>query len=721
MVEAKQTTITGFLDRVIFRNDVNFFSIAEVRVGNNGDKVVICGILPGVQCGETLEMTGTWVVHEKHGPQFNVEKFESKLPSDVNGIRRYLGSGLIEGIGKIYAKKIVDHFGTETFHVLSSESSRLTEVEGIGPMRAEKIKEAWNTQFAIRDIMIFLRTYGVTNALCMKLYEKYGNDARNILETNPYRVSREVHGIGFRTADKIAKNMGIPTTHISRIDAGIIRVLSESEQNGHTCIHRDQLIKSSQILLELPRERIDSRVENLISSSELCVLSDGIVQKSYLRSAEDSIEKCLQNILFDKDSTLPDIWTEKAIDWAQKRESLTFAPEQIAAIESALTNKVSILTGGPGTGKTTILRSLVSILLAKKASVVLCAPTGRAAQKISETTGHKAQTIHRLLQYKPGEHTFLHGEGMPIKADFVVIDEASMIDVFLASSLLKAIPTTAHVMLVGDTDQLPSIGPGSVLDDMIRSEKFCVTCLRKIFRQEECSSIVSVAHSILGSSNSHPATVRSFSEINPSDDFHFVETCDPDDCMGKITTLCRKYLPTWYNVDPINDVQVLVPVHKGIIGTENLNSTFQNIFVDKEFGTNWTQFRIGDKVIQTKNNYEKNIFNGDLGRITHLDGDDCSAIVNFSGETVSLSRNNLSDMNLAYAISIHKSQGSEFPIVVIALMKQHYVMLHRNLLYTAITRGKNKVFIVGDPIAYSVAMQNREKMQRLTGLYAKTI
>ncbi|MDR2737898.1 MAG: ATP-dependent RecD-like DNA helicase [Puniceicoccales bacterium] len=715
----QRSTLTGILDRIIFRNDANSYGVVEVVVGEVGNRITACGIFPGVQCGETLKMVGTWTINEKYGRQFSVESFEAELPSDVNGIRRYLGSGLIEGIGKIYAKKIVDHFGAETFGVLSTESSRLLEIEGIGKHRTSKIKEAWESQFAIRDVMIFLQTYGVTNSLCMKLYEKYGTHARSVLETDPYRVAQEVHGVGFKTADKIAKNIGIPMTHTSRIDAGIMHVLSQAEDDGHTCILRQHLLKSTQILLELSRERIDARVENLISFGRLCALSDEIVQKSSMQKMENTIERCLRNILFDKSSTLPSIWTEMAIDWVQKRESLAFAPEQIQAIESALTNKVSILTGGPGTGKTTILRSLVMILSAKKANVVLCAPTGRAAQRISETTGKGAQTIHRLLQYKPGEHAFLHDEATPLKLDFLIIDEMSMVDTFLAASLVSALPTTAHVLFVGDTDQLPSVGPGNVLGDIIRSGKFHVTRLNKIFRQEACSEIVAVAHDIIRSEITYPVSVRSFEAIDPSRDFHFMESETPEDCLEKVMTLCRKYLPVWYNVDPIDDVQILVPVHRGSIGTESLNATFQDAFVPKEYGAPWTPFRVGDKVIQTKNNYEKNIFNGDLGRIMHLDGETHSVTVKFGAEIVTLGKLNLTDLGLAYAISIHKSQGSEFPIVVIALLRQHYVMLQRNLLYTAITRGRNKVFIVGDPKAYGIATQNRERARRLTGLYGK--
>lgn len=710
-------TIVGQLERVIFKNDGNGYCVVEIRTTKTGDKFTACGMLPGVQCGETLELTGTWTTHDKHGLQFNIEKFESKLPSDIHGIRRYLGSGLIDGIGKIYAKKIVDHFGTETFNILSNESSRLLEIEGIGECRAKKIKDAWRSQFAIRDVMIFLQTYGVSNALCLKLYEKYGDEARHILETDPYRVSQEVNGVGFKTADKIAKNIGIATTHPSRIDAGLLHVISCYEEEGHTCIPLAQLIKSSQVLLELSPERIEKRIQNMITFGKLCMITDDIIQKSSMRKTEESIEKCLYNIIHDKASTLPDIWTERAIDWVQSRESMSFANEQISAITSALTNKISILTGGPGTGKTTILRALVSILTAKRVKVVLCAPTGRAAQKLSETTGQQAQTIHRLLQYTPSENQFSHNEENPLKLDFIIIDEASMVDTYLACALFRAIPTTAHVVIVGDIDQLQSVGPGNVLGDIIRSQKFPVTRLNKIFRQDACSEIVSVAHDIINSVDSRPTTVQSINEINPLHDFHFIESTTPEDCLEKIIALCKDHLPKWYNIDPIDDVQILVPVHKGTIGTENINTAMQNTFIDNSCCSSWTTYRIGDKVIQSKNNYDKNIFNGDLGRIQYIDDTDNATTIRFNDDCVTLNKSNMADINLAYAISIHKSQGSEFPVVIIAILRQHYIMLQRNLIYTAITRGKNKVFIVGDPTAYSIAVNNKERAQRLTGLY----
>lgn len=718
MIESTaEEELCGILERIIYRNPSNGYSVGELMLEDNGSRAVVCGLMPNTQCGELVAVIGHWVEHEKHGRQFEFSKIESRLPSDVKGIRRYLGSGLIEGIGKVYAKKIVDHFGKDTFSVLSTASARLLEVEGVGRQRAAKIKEAWDQQFAIRDIMIFLQTYEVPNSICLRLYDMYGQRAREILETDPYRVSREVPGIGFKTADKIAKNIGIPETHFSRVEAGILYTFGVFQEAGNTCVAREQLIKHAQILLKISPDRISDQLDKMLTYKQIFTTDSGMLQLSILRNAEYRIACSLARIVQDTDWTAPKLDIERAIIWAQGREGFEFAHEQIEALRSALHSKLNIITGGPGTGKTTILRALVAILSAKHAKIVLCAPTGRAAQRLFETTGLEAKTIHRLLKYDPSVGKFAYNEDNQLEVDYLIVDESSMLDTFLAASLVQAIPSTSAIMFVGDIDQLPSVGPGNVLNDLIRSEIFNVSRLNKIFRQEGCSDIVKVAHAIRNDDTNYPCPyVNDIAQIDPKHDIHFLLSIDPQDCANKIVALCQRYIPQWYRIDPINDVQILTPMHKGLVGTDALNHTLQDVFIDKSYGVEWAQFRVGDKVIQSRNNYDKGIFNGDLGRITNLSTDDKSITVQFNQELVTLSRSGVNDLTLAYAISIHKSQGSEFPVVIIPLLKQHYVMLQRNLIYTAITRGKNKVFIIGDSEAYNIAVHNNRTDERLTGL-----
>jgi exodeoxyribonuclease V alpha subunit len=414
---------------------------------------------------------------------------------------------------------------------------------------------------------------------------------------------------------------------------------------------------------------------------------------------------------------VPKLKIESAIEWAQSLEGFVFDEAQIGALRSALSAKLNIVTGGPGTGKTTILRALVAILAAKHTKISLCAPTGRAAQKLSETTGLDAKTIHRLLQYNPMDRRFIFNSENQLDIDYIIIDEASMIDTYLAASLVRAIPDAAAVMFVGDTDQLPSVGPGNILNDFINSSIFTVSRLNKIFRQEGCSDIVATAYAIRNDDVQYPYhAVHQPSQIDPRRDMHFLLASDPADCVEKIVLLCEKYVPQWYKIDPVNDIQVLTPMHRGAVGTESLNRLLQDTFVEESMGTDWAPFRVGDKVIQTRNNYDKGIFNGDLGRILHINNGDKEIAVQFNQDSATLSRSNINDLGLAYAISIHKSQGSEFPVVIIPLLKQHFIMLQRNLIYTAITRGRNKVFIVGDMEAYGIAVRNNRTDARLTGL-----
>ncbi|WP_269537972.1 SF1B family DNA helicase RecD2 [Cerasicoccus fimbriatus] len=721
-------TLTGVLDRIVFHNEENHFIIGEVKAKDHRGAITVLGNLPGVQCGETLKLTGDWTNHATHGKQFKIKEFSSELPASVYGIEKYLGSGQIPKVGPKFAKKIVAKFGADTLRVISEESGRLREIPGVGPKRAKEIKKAWDEQASLRDVMTFLQTYGVGTNLCLRLIRQYGNAAKTILQNEPYRVAREVPGIGFKTADRIAVNLGYSNESSQRIDAGLLYALQELEVDGHTGYPVSELTKKASEMLEVHEDLIGPRVGALIENSHLVktTAADGedFIQLPAMRRAEVAIAQAIAE-LTEATSTLPPIKIDKAIEWAQERAGFQFAPEQSAAVAAGLRCKVSILTGGPGTGKTTILRALVDILKAKKVRLTLAAPTGRAAQRMSESAGAYAQTIHRLLKFDHEAGGFLHTDDNKLKTDFMIVDESSMLDSRLASSLLRALPDSAHLLLVGDIHQLPSVGAGSVLSDIIafieerQRAQMSVTRLEKIFRQGKRSAIVSTAHAILQGRAQAPFVLTNVNDVDPKQDLHFLSVDDPEETLKLVTSLIRDHVPRWFNwADKFMDVQVLAPMHKGAGGVGRMNEELPNALNAQSRGITYgaNKYRIGDKVIQTRNNYEKGVFNGDLGRVNAVNVEAGTVAVNFDGDVVDYERPELLDLSLAYAITIHKSQGSEFPIVIVPLLKQHFVMLQRNLLYTAITRGRRKVFLVGDPAAYAMAVRNVDSLRRLTGL-----
>ena len=495
--------LEGVLERITFYNEENGFLIGKLKGNDKSAEVAVVGKAPKVQCGETLALKGKWVNHPKHGRQFSFDSFESKLPASAYGIRKYLASGLIHGIGKTYANKIVDKFGADTLNVISEDSGRLREVGGIGKKRIKNIREAWQEQKAVREVMMFLQTYGVTDALCLRLVRKYGNTAKTVLETDPYRIIREVKGIGFKTADKIALNLGLSNNGPKRIEAGILHTVQEAEDQGHNHMERRELVIQSANLLESDSNEIDNRIESLIESADLVISKADWLQLPSTARAEITLAQSLINLNQTR-SSLPPIKTEKAIAWAQDKAGFGFADAQSDGIREALLAKVSILTGGPGTGKTTILRALVSILRAKKAKVLLAAPTGRAARRMAESCSYFAQTVHRLLKFDPSQGGFTVNEQNPLICDFIIMDEASMLDLRLAAALVRSIPPQSHLLLVGDADQLPSVGSGNVLKDLIVSKLFKVTRLAVTFRQAEDSGIVGLAHGILEGKTSPP-------------------------------------------------------------------------------------------------------------------------------------------------------------------------------------------------------------------------
>lgn len=758
--------LTGVLERIIFSNEENHYTIAEFRAGDGAEKTTIVGTLPGVQCGETLHLQGEWTRHSQHGQQFKIADFKSTLPATVYGIRKYLGSGLVPGIGKVYANKIVDAFGTDTFRTLTEESARLRNVPGIGKKRAMSIKSAWDDQRAFRELYIFLQTYGVTTAQCVKLNKAFGAQAQTVVTTEPYRAAREIDGIGFKTADKIAINLGFANDAPPRLDAGLIYAMETLQEEGHTAIREADLIAHATELLETTSDRLEARVGALLeskslvrhwpepphgagngptvagvaapgSSSDSSGVSDpgynaaaysplpgsGFIQLPILDRAEHKIAAVVQRVTAVP-SGLPPIKIDAAVVWAQEKAEIEFAAKQAEAVRTALASKMSILTGGPGTGKTTILRALVDILRAKKVKLHLAAPTGRAAQRLAETTGGFASTIHRLLKFDPAAGRFTTNEDHPLATDYLVVDEASMLDTRLAAALLQAVPAKAHLLLVGDTDQLPSVGAGNVLQDLIATGEVPVTRLDVIHRQKGQSGIVTTAHAINDGDPSMPPSHPDLSTIPAWSDLNFIPVESQEDCVRQVVELCRQHIPRTHRwVKPRQDIQVLAPMHRGIAGVGNFNARLQDALNPGQTGVKFAagEFRAGDKIIQLRNNYDKNLFNGDIGTITSVDAKASTLIADFDGESHEFERGEFSNLGLAYAISIHKSQGSEYPIVVVPLMKAHFMMLQRNLLYTAITRGKKKVYIVGEPAAYGMAVRNHEAKVRSTHLKQKIL
>ena len=747
--------LAGVLERIIFLNEENHYTIAEFRREDTDEKVTIVGPLPGVQCGETLHLRGAWTKHREHGDQFRVEAFTSELPSSVYGIRKYLGSGLVPGIGKVYANKIVDKFGTDTFRVLSEESARLRRVPGIGPKRAAAIKRAWEDQRALREIHIFLQTYGVSTSQCVKLVNRYGGQAKQILTSEPYRVAREIEGIGFKTADRIAINLGFANDAPPRLDAGLLYALETLEEEGHTAFPEADLRDYAADLLQTSRELVGARIDALVAARQLArhppagvdhpLPGAARLQLPVNDRAEQKIAGAVAR-LTRTPSGLPPIKIDAALAWAQERAGFRFHERQTAALRHALASKLSILTGGPGTGKTTILHALVAILKAKKVRVHLAAPTGRAAQRLTETTGGFASTIHRLLKFDAAKGGFTVNESAPLATDFLIVDEASMLDTRLAAALFAAVPSRAHLVLVGDVDQLPSVGAGNVLKDLIavgvsdlsRAEPAIadipVTRLTVIYRQEGQSLIVTTAHAINGGDPKPPPVAADLAALQAWSDLNFLAAHSAEDCLQKVLALCTDYLPRHHRwLHPVNDVQVLAPMHRGVAGVANLNRELQNALNPAvargprahapraSLRTPAGELRPGDKLIQLRNNYDQGLFNGDIGTVVAVDPDAGTLTAEFDGEKHLLERGDLGDLAPAYAISIHKSQGSEYPAVIIVLLKAHFMMLQRNLLYTALTRGKRKVFLVGEPAAYAMAVRNAESKARCTHLREKIL
>jgi exodeoxyribonuclease V alpha subunit len=711
-------TLEGVLERIVFFNEENSFTVARLQVPGKKDLVTIVGALPLPTPGETLRLKGQWVVDTKFGQQFRVESCLSVLPATIIGIQKYLGSSLIKGIGPIMAKRIVDKFGLDTFDIIEENPERLTEIDGIGPIRTERITKAWQEQKQIREVMVFLQGHEISPAYAVKIFKAYGDKAVSVVKENPYRLALDISGIGFKTADKVAKSMGIDPNSQIRAEAGIIHVLSELVDEGHCYYPYEELKQKVAELLEIDLAILETALATLAREDRILIEDLPEIKAVYLTPlhvAEANVARRLKTLIASPKQALQ-IDVEKAIEWVQSISRIDLAATQKLALRKTISGKVVVLTGGPGTGKTTLINSLVKILEKKGQRIVLASPTGRAAKRLSEITGKEAKTIHRLLEFSPKEGGFKRNEDNPLDADLVVIDEASMVDILLMNQLLKAIPLTATLLLVGDVDQLPSVGPGNVLKDIIASGNVETIILTEIFRQAQESLIIV---------NAHRVNRGEFPQLKPQQgqrsDFYFIEKDDPEEVLGVIKELCVKRLPNAFRLNPLDDIQVMTPMHRGTVGVANLNAELQVLLnpQGKVITRGGRLFRVNDKVMQIKNNYEKDVFNGDIGTLAAIDIEEQKVQVKFEGRTVDYELSDLDDLVLAYAISIHKSQGAEYPVVVVPLLSQHYIMLQRNLLYTAITRAKRLVVLVGSKRAIAIAVRNNKVQRRYTNLAAK--
>jgi len=733
VTEGEVQELSGTVTRIVYRSEDTGYTVCAIKVSapsqqsghrqfwqhpssrtpaSSGDRaeVTIVGTCEALWIGENLKATGRWIRHPKHGRQFQTEHITCIAPVTSEGIRTYLASGMIKGIGEVTANRLVDAFGDDTLRIIDKESARLTEVPGVGAKTRDKIRESWHAQKSIRDIMVFLRGHGIGAAQAARIHRQYGNDAIAVVTRNPFRLCQDVWGIGFKSADKIAASLGLPPESEIRARAGILYTLQTMSDEGHCYCPWEVLLEEGQALLSIPTEILDDAVKHEIAGNQL-VEDQGNVYLAPLYHAEVRIAAKI-NELFGARHSFPPIDASKALPWAEKQMNITLAPAQATALKMALSEKLSIITGGPGVGKTTIIRALVDVFRKRGLSVSLAAPTGRAAKRLAEATSSEARTLHRLLEFQPQTATFLRGPDLPLESNIVVLDEVSMIDTMLMNHFMSALSPRSHLVLVGDSDQLPSVGPGNVLKDLIDCNSIPCSRLDTIFRQHSMSSIVYNAHRV--NNGEH----LELPEGNELSDFYFIREDDPEQMIKHMLALITKRIPERFGLNYRKDIQVLTPMRKNQLGAENLNTVLQEAL--NPSGLSLSRFgvtyRVDDRVMQIRNNYEKEVFNGDIGIVKAVEIEDKSVTVDFDGRPVKYESNEIDELDLAYACSIHKSQGSEYPAVIILLATQHYKLLQRNLLYTAITRGKKLVCLIGSSKAVNIAIHNNKTMLRRTSL-----
>ena len=696
--------VEGTVERIVFENDESGFVVARLQQSGVPGLTTFVGSALAISPGETVRLWGRWIDDQKFGRQLRVEKYETLKPATADAIEKYLGSGLIDGIGPHFAKKLVAAFGVDTLRIIDEEPERLRGVAGIGAKRANQIRGAWESQRAIQSIMLFLQGHGIPASQAASIYKTYGDSAVTVLRENPYRLAEDIFGISFKSADAIANRLGMGKNAPQRIAAGVSHVLREARQDGHCYLDAQTVLESAKQLLGASNAEITTALAAMESHKQLVREQDALFSPR-LHAAEVGCAEWLKRIISVPAENVP-IDVERAIEWVEKNKSITLSPEQRDAIRTAVASKVMVITGGPGTGKTTLLNSLLTIFGKKNLGLLLAAPTGRAAKRMSDTTGREAKTIHRLLEWSPKQGGFTRHEGNPLAADLVVLDECSMIDIHLMHAMLRALPPQCRLLLVGDVDQLPSVGPGNVLMDIIASAVVPVVRLNTVFRQAAESGIIANAHRI---------NTGQFPQFNDRD-FFFIERSEPEKALDTIVEVVSSRLPKRFQLDPIRDIQVLAPMRRGEAGVSKLNEALREALNPKMERIGQRAFGLQDKVMQLRNNYELDVYNGDIGVVKQISHEVKELVVELDDRQVLYSFDNLDELSLAYASTVHKAQGSEYPAVVVPMLTEHYMMLQRNVLYTALTRASRIVVIVGDPKAIGRAVHNVRSTRRNTRL-----